>query len=98
MPASSSPPPPEAAPESSSRPRRLILRLVAAAAGLVVLVAAIVGGAVWWGLDQYKKPGPLAAAKVVVIPKGTGLADIAARLAEAGVIERPIVRVFDWHC
>ncbi|MGE5147444.1 MAG: endolytic transglycosylase MltG [Candidatus Eiseniibacteriota bacterium] len=90
MPASSSPQLPETKP-APSRTRRLILRLIAAAALLVVVLAAVVGGGIWWGLKEYKKPGPLAASKIVVIPKGAGLADIAQRLAEAGVIERPIV-------
>ena len=57
----------------------------------MVLLALVVGGVAWWGQQQYKKPGPLAAAKIVVIPKGAGLADIAERLAAAGIIERPIV-------
>jgi UPF0755 protein len=56
-----------------------------------VLVAAAAGGAFWWGEREYRKPGPLAAAKIVIIPKGAHLVDIADRLAQAGVIDRPIV-------
>jgi UPF0755 protein len=89
MPASSSPPLPEPTPD---RPRRRwLLRLVAAAAGVIVLLALVAGGAVWWGQREYVKPGPLATAKIVVIPKGAGLDDIAERLAANGVIQRPIV-------
>jgi UPF0755 protein len=56
-----------------------------------VVLAAAAGGAVWWAEKQYQKPGPLASAKIVIIPKGAGLADIAERLEAAGVIERPVV-------
>jgi UPF0755 protein len=90
MPASSSPPPPEAAPAQPRR-RRWFLRVALAALTVVVLAAAAAGGAFWWGQREYRKPGPLAASKIVVIPKGAHLADIAERLAQAGVIDRPIV-------
>jgi len=90
MPASSSPPPPEAAPEQPRR-RHWLLRVALAAAGVVVLLALAAGGAYWWGEREYLKPGPLATSKIVIIPKGAGLDDIAARLAAAGVIDRPIV-------
>ena len=90
MPASSSPPLPEAAPE---RPRRgrWLLRIVGAAVALVAVLVLVAGGTVWWAERHTVKPGPLAEARIVIIPKGAGLDDIAERLAAAGVIERPIV-------
>jgi UPF0755 protein len=68
-----------------------LLRIASGALTLVVLLALVAGGTVWWAERQYVKPGPLAEARVVIIPKGAGLDDIAERLAAAGVIERPIV-------
>ncbi|HEX7008303.1 MAG TPA: endolytic transglycosylase MltG [Alphaproteobacteria bacterium] len=58
---------------------------------MVAVLALVIGGVVWWAERQYTKPGPLTEAKIVIIPKGAGLDDIAERLAAAGVIERPIV-------
>jgi peptidoglycan lytic transglycosylase G len=91
MPASSSPPPPESAPKQPRRRRRWIWRVVGGTLTVVLLLALAAGGALWWGKREYVKAGPLAAAKIVIIPKGAGLDDIAARLAAVGVIEQPIV-------
>ena len=62
-------------------------RLTAAFLGLVVLaVLAAAGG--WWLLERYlDQPGPLAEEQLIELPRGTGLAGIAARLENAGVIE-----------
>ena len=75
MPASSSPPPPDGAPP---RPRRgrWLWRVAGAFGALVVLLAAIAGGTVWWAEREYRKPGPLTEARIVIIPKGAGLDDI----------------------
>jgi UPF0755 protein len=59
--------------------------------GLVVLVALLgVAAAAFWGYRAFEGPGPLAAETNLVIPRGAGLQAIAARLAEAGVIEHPL--------
>jgi UPF0755 protein len=56
--------------------------------GAILLVAAI---AVYAGWRDYTKPGPLAAAKTVVIAKGASLREVTQTLAAAGVIEHPYV-------
>lgn len=61
--------------------RKLAL-ISAVLTALLVLTAGAVGYAVW----QFREPGPLTADTVLVIPRGAGLAAIADRLAEAGVV------------
>lgn len=58
---------------------------VALAATLVLFVA----GLGVWAVDQTRQPGPLAAPATVRIERGLGEAEIAARLAEAGVVGHP---------
>ena len=67
--------------------RRVFLSLVA----LLVLSAIAAGGVYVWGHAQFTRPGPLAAPVTIVIPKGKGLAAIAGRLTEAGVVANPII-------
>lgn len=66
-------------------------RAVWVALGLFALVAAALAGAAWWGWDRYTAAGPLAGDRTLVIPKGSGLAAIADRLAGAGIIGRPLL-------
>ncbi|MFO1037396.1 MAG: endolytic transglycosylase MltG [Geminicoccaceae bacterium] len=58
-----------------------------------LLLALLAGGAIaagWWWLDHWlHTPNPLTAEAVVTIPKGSGLAAIADKLAEAGAVEDP---------
>lgn len=61
-----------------------------AAAVLLVLVAAL-AGATWWAWRDYRAPGPLAAASVVVVPKSDRLTAVAERLAASHVIAHPWV-------
>lgn len=42
-------------------------------------------------LEEFANPGPLSQPVTVVIPQGAGLATIAARLAEAGVVDDPLI-------
>jgi len=58
---------------------------------LLLLVALAGAGAAVWGHARFTRPGPLAVPATVVIPKGLGLAGIAERLREAGVIAEPLV-------
>ena len=68
-------------------------RLLALAAVVAVLAAVVAGGA-WYVADRYlQAPGPLREEAVVELPRGSGVAAIAARLAEAGAIEYP--RLFE---
>jgi UPF0755 protein len=61
-------------------------------AALLIVVAALAGSVTWLWID-YTGPGPLAEAKVVVIPRGSGLGAIATALGENGVVAHPWVFV-----
>ena len=68
---------------------RGFLRLLGWAALTVSLLLAAVGGAAYWLYHDVTQPGPLAEARTVVIPPRSGVAEIAALLAESGVIRHP---------
>jgi UPF0755 protein len=54
---------------------------------LVVLVLlAAAGGVAGWAWHEFQSPGPLAAAKRVIVPRGSGVPAIAEQLRESGVI------------
>lgn len=82
------PPPPR---RRVRRPRGGLLSLLS---GLLTF-AVVIGGAVVFGLialaHQVAKPGPLAADKVVVIPKAIGTSEIAALLDKEGIIDSPVL-------
>jgi UPF0755 protein len=63
-------------------------RRVGAVLAVIVLVAAVAAAWIWRDLSG---PGPLAAAKTIVVPRGAGVDDIAALLADAGVVAHPLV-------
>jgi UPF0755 protein len=63
-------------------------RLAVFLASLAVLLAAGVAGGAWWARHAYMEPGPLEAARNVVVPRG-GLDEVAAALQQNGVIDRP---------
>jgi UPF0755 protein len=65
---------------------RAVLRLVGWALLAVSAILAAAGGAGWWLLSEVTGPGPLTQARTVVIPPRTGLAGIAALLAQEDVI------------
>jgi UPF0755 protein len=67
----------------------LVILARAVAKASVILVA--LSGAVYWLYHDMRAPGPLAAARDVVIPRRTGLAGIAALLAHEGVIRHPLI-------
>jgi UPF0755 protein len=62
------------------------LRLVGWALLAVLAIFAAAGGAGWWLYGEVTGPGPLTRARTVVIPTRTGLAGVAALLAQQGVI------------
>jgi UPF0755 protein len=83
---------PEPIPEPSrpSRRARHPLVVVGSAVFTLILVAAVgIGLAVTTSKHRFEFPGPLADAKIVNIPKGLGLRDIAKLLQREGVIEQP---------
>lgn len=69
--------------------RRIAFQLLS----LLFVVALAAGGVFAWGYAQFARPGPSPRPTTLVIPKGAGLGDIAARLETAGIIAHP--RVFE---
>ncbi|MET0277232.1 MAG: endolytic transglycosylase MltG [Pseudorhodoplanes sp.] len=53
---------------------------------IVLLLAVVIGAGVFWGKKKFEEPGPLQEDKVVNIPRGLGVRDIAELLAREGVI------------
>jgi UPF0755 protein len=58
-------------------------------ASLLAFVAAAAAGVAFWVWRDYTAPGPLAASKIVVIPRGAGANAVARTLAENGIIDHP---------
>ena len=58
---------------------------------VVVVFAFLLGGIAAWFWHEFNAAGPLRDEKIVVIPKGAGTSGIAKVLADAGVIENPLV-------
>jgi len=65
---------------------RSLFRIVSGLFTLLLLFMAIAGGAALVLQNWMNTPGPLARSKIVVIPKGEGTHEIAARLERDGVI------------
>ncbi len=63
------------------------MRFVIRAAGGLIVILLLAGIAVYIGGRAYDAPGPLTAAKIVVIPKGAGAREVGAVLAANGVVE-----------
>src|SRR5689334_412781 len=66
------------------------LRLLAWSAATAILVLAALAGAGYWLYRDTLDAGPLAEARSVIIPAHTGIAGIAERLAQEGVIRRTL--------
>lgn len=60
---------------------------------VILILALVLGGGVYWGKQKFEEPGPLQAEKIVNIPRGLGVRDIAELLAREGVIDDPWVFV-----
>ena len=58
---------------------------------LLVVLAVAVGAALYIGKQRFDAPGPLAEEKLVSIPRGLGIREIADLLAREGVIDQPYV-------
>lgn len=67
------------------------LRFIAWGVVTVGLFAAAIGGALFWLYREAQLPGPLAEARVVVVPPHTGVSAIAKLLADKGVVRQPEV-------
>ncbi len=62
------------------------------AAGALAVATLLTGAGVWGGL-RLVAPGPLTEPVTVVIPRGSGLEAVAITLADAGVIDSPVLMV-----
>jgi UPF0755 protein len=85
---------PERVPLPNRRSARVRHPLVIAGNAIfttLVLVALVVGGALYVGRQRFEAPGPLTEDKVVNIPRGSGIRDIADLLQREGVIDQPWV-------
>jgi UPF0755 protein len=85
---------PEKVPVPSRRSKRVRHPLVIAGNALftvLVLTAIAVGAALYVGKQRFDASGPLAEDKVVNIPRGLGIKDIASLLEREGVIDQPYV-------
>ena len=79
-------------PKRPSRRARHPLIIAGNAIFSIILILAIAGGVAWsYGKHKFEAPGPLDREKLVNIPKGLGLRDIADLLARENVIEQPWV-------
>ena len=70
----------------AERPR---IDLRAAVISAFVLVALAAGIALFFGKQRFEAVGPLAADRIVNIPRGSGMRDIADTLSREGVIDQP---------
>ena len=57
---------------------------------LIILMLAV-GGGLYFGKQRYEESGPLGEDKVVNIPRGLGIRDIADLLVREGVIDQPLI-------
>jgi UPF0755 protein len=56
---------------------------------VLIIFALVIGGGLYVGKARYEEEGPLAADKVVNVPRGLGIRDIADLLVREGVIDQP---------
>ena len=85
---------PERVPLPNRRSRRVRHPLVIVGNAIftvLVVVSVAVGAALYLGKQRFETPGPLPEDKVVNIPRGLGIRDIAALLEHEGVIDQPYV-------
>lgn len=85
---------PERVPPPTRRSKRVRHPLVVfgnAVFTFLVLITVAVGAAVFVGKQRFEAPGPLQQDKVVNIPRGLGVRDIADLLTREGVIDQPWV-------
>ncbi len=85
---------PERVPPPARRSRRVRHPLVIvgnAIFTLLVVASVAVGAALYLGKQRFEAPGPLPEDKVVNIPRGLGIRDIALLLQQQGVIDQPYV-------
>jgi len=75
----------------NGKPQSRLIRLIEAVGLILVVFVFLVGGIAAWFWHAFNAAGPLRDEKIVVIPKGAGTSGIAQVLADAGIIEYPLV-------
>ena len=73
----------------SSRARHPVVIIGNAIISIFVLIAIVAGVALFIGKERFKAPGPLPEDRIVNIPHGSGIRDIADVLEHEGVIDQP---------
>jgi len=85
---------PERVPLPSRRSRRVRHPIVVvgnAIFTILIVISIAVGAGLFFGKQRFDAPGPLAEEKVVNIPRGLGIRDIADVLQREGVIDQPYI-------
>jgi UPF0755 protein len=77
----------------SSRVRHPVVVVGNAIFTILIVISVAVGVALYFGKQRFETPGPLAEDKVVNIPRGLGIRDIADVLQREGVIDQPYIFV-----
>src|SRR5208282_1674268 len=75
----------------SRRARHPVVIIGNAIISILVLIAIVAGVALFIGKERFKAPGPLPEDRIVNIPHGSGIRDIADFLEHEGVIDQPWV-------
>lgn len=95
--------PPAPPPKVRRRRRSPFLAMLSGLFTLLLVAAGIVGAGIAVVSNQSKAPGPLTSDRAVIIPKESGLTEIAELLQREGLIEHPLsfriaaVVGGDWH-
>ena len=75
----------------SSRVRHPVIVVGNAIFTVLIVISIAVGAALFFGKQRFETPGPLAEDKVVNIPRGLGIRDIADVLQREGVVDQPYI-------
>jgi UPF0755 protein len=75
----------------SSRARHPLIVVGNAIFTVLIVVSVAVGAALFFGKQRFDAPGPLPDDKVVNVPRGLGIRDIADVLQREGVIDQPYI-------
>lgn len=95
--------PPAPPPKARRRRRSPFLSMLSGLFTLALIGAGLAGAGIALVSSQSKAPGPLASDRVLIIPKESGLTEIAELLQREGLIEHPLtfrisaVMNGDWH-
>lgn len=65
--------------------------LAANALTILIVLGICAAGAIAWGVNAYRAPGPHGDDRMVMVPKGAGVATITKALDDAGVIRDPMI-------